>query len=64
MGSYKELISSVMTTFVIVNAIALAARVYVRLFIVNAFGHDDWMLLLTYVSVCDQFQRVDALPFR
>lgn len=41
-----------MTTFLVVNFLALGLRIHVRAFINKGFGYDDIMLCLGYVSSC------------
>lgn len=39
-----------MTTFLVVNFLALGLRIHVRAFINKGFGYDDIMLVVGYVS--------------
>ncbi|KAI1136465.1 hypothetical protein F5Y05DRAFT_109232 [Hypoxylon sp. FL0543] len=34
------------------SLILVCLRVYVRIWIVNGFGHDDWMILVSWVGAC------------
>lgn len=47
MGSYKQSLIAAMSFFLVLDAIVLAARVFVRAKIVRAFGWDDAFLCLS-----------------
>ncbi|KAF3764195.1 hypothetical protein M406DRAFT_71243 [Cryphonectria parasitica EP155] len=53
--AYTGNIIGAMVTFIIVNLIAVSMRMYVRLWLVKAFGLDDFFLLLSflgYITAC------------
>lgn len=57
MGSYKHSLIAASSFFLILDAFVVAARVYVRIRLVRAFGCDDALLCLSFVSVIRYFQN-------
>lgn len=53
--SYTRSLVSATVTFLVLNAIAVSLRLYVRLGLVKAFGWDDVVLVLAYVSFLPPF---------
>lgn len=49
---------SATVTFLVLNAIAVSLRLYVRLGLVKAFGWDDVVLVLAYVSFLPPFSQL------
>lgn len=50
MNSYKRSIIAAMSIFLILDTIAVAARIYVRTLLIRGFGWDDATLCLSFVS--------------
>lgn len=50
MGSYKQSLIAASTFFLVLNALVMIARVFVRIKLIRAFGWDDGLLLLAFVS--------------
>lgn len=50
MSYYKSSLIAAMTVFLILDTIAVAARVYVRTMLINGFGYDDAFLCLSFVG--------------
>ena len=42
---------SISAVFMTISAVALILRVYVRGAMIRSFGWDDWLMLVTWVSV-------------
>lgn len=51
----KSGLIAAMTVFLIIDAFIIATRVYVRAFMIRAFGWDDATLCLSYVCIILQF---------
>lgn len=47
--SYDMLATS--AVFLALSAITVVARVYVRSWMIRSFGWDDWLMMVTWVSV-------------
>ncbi|ROW04798.1 hypothetical protein VMCG_04914 [Cytospora schulzeri] len=48
MGSYKNSLIAAMSVFLILDTVAVAARVYVRTMLIRGFGYDDAFLCLSF----------------
>jgi hypothetical protein len=46
----KPSLIAAMTVFLVLDALAIGARVYVRAFMIRSFGWDDAALCLSFVS--------------
>lgn len=52
MGSYRDSLIAAMVVFLVINTLAIAARLYVRIrLLTRAIGMDDLMLCLVFVSL-------------
>lgn len=51
MGTYRDSLIAAMVVFLVINTLAIAARLYVRIrLLTRAIGLDDLMLCLVFVS--------------
>jgi hypothetical protein len=51
MGTYRDNLIAAMVVFLVINTLAIAARLYVRIkLLTRAIGMDDFMLCLVFVS--------------
>lgn len=59
-GVHKAKMSLIaaMTVFLVMDTVIIAARVYVRAFMIRAFGWDDATLCLSYVRTILYLPRV------
>lgn len=52
MGTYRDSLIAAMVVFLVINTLAISARLYVRIkLLTRAIGLDDLMLCLVFVSV-------------
>lgn len=52
MGTYRDSLIAAMVVFLVINTLAIGARLYVRIkLLTRAIGLDDLMLCITFVSV-------------
>lgn len=49
MTTYKNSLIAAMSVFLILDTVAVAARVYVRTILIRGFGYDDAFLCLSFV---------------
>lgn len=50
MSFYKNSLIAAMSVFLILDTVAVAARVYVRTMMIRGFGYDDAVLCLSFVG--------------
>lgn len=61
MSSYKGSLIAAMSVFLILDTVAVVARVYVRTLLIRGFGWDDAILCLSFVSSSAKTLFADAL---